>query len=1202
MSLHFGRSLGPFAVGQSLLTVTEMIHSRFPNSNASILFDKTASSSPSHAIIVLVTGLKKDLYVLRFDPALQILRSVAYSLPPSSSAGKTDAQEIHGTRNLSLKRAFTIRDIVDNFGRPKAFTLQSCREGGAKAAFLVYDGACLVFQLRNPEHGEVKNVQELSELKSRLFEVRVAPKDDDSTAWKGLPLAKVQLTDFNLPVVRLVVHGISKVVTGLQIFCSSDDQSDGELPAPEATRVVCFGDRCEDVLSALGTPDEAYYKDSRHSESVGVLGNSQIVSKQSGLKSDFSYAYRHLGIDVLFDSGKNAVSKFVLHSNVPDHYEFCHYSRCFFKFSASKDCISSSGDNSSSSSEELLVTAATNWNVVRTHVDSSLTKRLRTCHYGPSTNSTFPFPDTNLWALFNQFVVEVTYSNSIAKLTILSPPQSAILQSRSAHNTAIARPRNTPLPVREVETSVTSPVVSEPDRQTSRETDSDDEFQDCQEDSFHSAESSLADRQIPPTQPARDTPRTVTTVHKAFFSSNINVVILNQSSDSPRTCAEEATSPAMSVTFEFQGDDDSDGNESSNATSVMVTTSTYSPDSPEVTDSLLSDVEVQSHSSREHSPELGSFDFVSFSEIPESQEAVADVSPSDHEPSPLRNVPSDRSETVDSSTVTQAGIISPSGGRDHSQALRVEELDLQGQSKTGDEGSKGTSVSQEMTASSPESSFQYQPQPAAMTASRTMALSQDIGLLMKSTHSPSREPSAAAASNVHVTRPPQKKVGRVPNVGYTSRARTKPDQKGSSKAIAKGTTKPSPSAVSPTASKRQPRKLIVQQRAGSSMSAREEAHQRLLSHTKSSQQRIKQKYVPKKVAAEDVREEEEEEEGRKVDEEEGEGRKVEEGEGGREDVEEKQEDENGRTTTEELYAPAHVSKKEEEGEGKGGEEEGEGKGGEEEGEGRRGDIEEKQDGENGDAVVEVASRVEVLTAALTMTTEELYVPEHVEEATTEPTDTRDDSKPTLLDPLNHPSTDDAAILSITKETTIATELHQDSLPPAVSEDPPKDDAHGSTGAVDLGMPTISEMSNESGDSHNTVVLPLPLLPGNPHCHSDAASNSQSPPSLPLPVTEVHHAEVSQTTQSAEAAEPRLTSAEAASEHSESKDPTPTVQVAAGRSADTTDSTEDVQSQLLRSGLGEGSASGTHEEHQSKLVRDQLSPIEYYNNTTCDLTT
>ena len=247
--------------------------------------------------------------------------------------------------------------------------------------------------------------------------------------------------------------------------------------------------------------------------------------------------------------------------------------------------------------------------------------------------------------------------------------------------------------------------------------------------------------------------------------------------------------------------------------------------------------------------------------------------------------------------------------------------------------------------------------------------------------------------------------------------------------------------------------------------------------------------------------------------------------------------------------------------------------GEEEAEGRREDVEEKQKGESGKAVVEPASLVEAQTVALTVTTEELYVPALDEEANTEPTDTRDDAKPTLTDPPDPLSTDDAATLSITDETTVAAELHRESPPPAASQDPPRDDAHGSAGAMDVGLPATSEMSNESsGDSHNAVILPSSVLPDDPH----------SPPPLALPVTEVHHAEVSHTTPSSEATEPRQMSDEAANEHSESKDPV--CEVAAGKSADTPDNTEDVQSQLLESRLGEGSSSGSHEEHQSELVR------------------
>ena len=63
---------------------------------------------------------------------------------------------------------------------------------------------------------------------------------------------------------------------------------------------------------------------------------------------------------------------------------------------------------------------------------------------------------------------------------------------------------------------------------------------------------------------------------------------------------------------------------------------------------------------------------------------------------------------------------------------------------------------------------------------------------------------------------------------------------------------------------RQPGRLIVQRRAGSSASAHKEAKSRLLSHTKSSQQKTKTKYVPKVKDEEEVKPEESIESGEEV--------------------------------------------------------------------------------------------------------------------------------------------------------------------------------------------------------------------------------------------------------------------------------------------------------------------------------------------------
>ena len=205
-------------------------------------------------------------------------------------------------------------------------------------------------------------------------------------------------------------------------------------------------------------------------------------------------------------------------------------------------------------------------------------------------------------------------------------------------------------------------------------------------------------------------------------------------------------------------------------------------------------------------------------------------------------------------------------------------------------------------------------------------------------------------------------------------------------------------------------------------------------------------------------------------------------------------------------------------------------------------------------------------------TEELYVPACAEEADTKPTDPSDDCEFAHTDPFNPLGTDDTAILPITNETTVAAEPQQGD-PPAVSQDPPRDDACVSANAMDLSMRTISGMSGDLGESNDSRnVVPQPSSDDS----FDAASNSQSLLPPPLPVTEVHPMEPSQVTQSSKATEPRPTSEDATNEHSESRDSTTT-----GKSADTPDSTKDMQSQ---SSSGEGPLPPLSEQHQSKLVR------------------
>lgn len=94
----------------------------------------------------------------------------------------------------------------------------------------------------------------------------------------------------------------------------------------ELKRVVSFGDTTECVLSALGAPSKVYYA----SAEPMLIKRGAGSEKLRGSQPHFFFNYFALGVDVCFDSATNRVCKFVLHSNLPGHYDFGIYARCNF--------------------------------------------------------------------------------------------------------------------------------------------------------------------------------------------------------------------------------------------------------------------------------------------------------------------------------------------------------------------------------------------------------------------------------------------------------------------------------------------------------------------------------------------------------------------------------------------------------------------------------------------------------------------------------------------------------------------------------------------------------------------------------------------------------------------------------------------------------------------------------------------------------
>ncbi|MBN3292560.1 CP070 protein, partial [Polypterus senegalus] len=92
-------------------------------------------------------------------------------------------------------------------------------------------------------------------------------------------------------------------------------------------RCIYFGDSCQDVLSALGSPHKVFYKSEDKMKIHSPSPHKQVPSKCN----DYFFNYFTLGVDILFDAITHLVKKFVLHTNFPGHYNFNIYHRCDFK-------------------------------------------------------------------------------------------------------------------------------------------------------------------------------------------------------------------------------------------------------------------------------------------------------------------------------------------------------------------------------------------------------------------------------------------------------------------------------------------------------------------------------------------------------------------------------------------------------------------------------------------------------------------------------------------------------------------------------------------------------------------------------------------------------------------------------------------------------------------------------------------------------
>uniref|UniRef100_A0A3Q3X4R3 Uncharacterized protein n=1 Tax=Mola mola TaxID=94237 RepID=A0A3Q3X4R3_MOLML len=188
-------------------------------------------------------------------------------------------------------------------------------------------------------------------------------------------------------------------------------------------RNIYFGDSCQDVLSALGSPHKVFYKSEDKMKIHSPSPHKQVPSKCN----DYFFNYFTLGVDILFDSTNHLVKKFVLHTNYPGHYNFNIYHRCDFKIPL---VIKKGAD---SQFEDCILTTYSKWDQIQELFGHPMEKPV-VLHRSSSANNTNPFGSTFCFGL-QRMIFEVMQNNHIASVTLYGVPRTTSQARHDSSNT-----------------------------------------------------------------------------------------------------------------------------------------------------------------------------------------------------------------------------------------------------------------------------------------------------------------------------------------------------------------------------------------------------------------------------------------------------------------------------------------------------------------------------------------------------------------------------------------------------------------------------------------------------------------------------------------------------------------------------------------------------------------------------------------------
>ena len=406
IKLVLGRSMDCFNIGESLRDVMLAMQHVMPEMRAAFLYE---SNSPVLNDIYIIHNVDCDdsdgaRYLIEFDPFLQVVRAVNYSI--STQLKPNSLWKLSGSCDIVQHRPLTAQDFISALGDPlQVFTVPQ-----GQVLKLLYDGACFIFELVHP----IAQVEDIQKVESHLTDVRLVPMEGSQFRClidRVFPLHSKDLSLYGVVQIGLVIENIFDQVVGINVTLPSMEDDDSSSLLTNATtysRRVYFGQSCQCVMASLGAPDFVHYQ-----QSPTALLMLPPRSHSGAVPQQFIFNYIQFGLDIVFDVDAKQVKKFIFHSNLPDHVDVNIYNRCFYKFGITETGFAKKGHS-------LLVHPGVTWSTVTRYVTESSVKLLSKLHRNDSTNALYPHPPTSVWTLFNQLICEVTAGDYIATISLCS--------------------------------------------------------------------------------------------------------------------------------------------------------------------------------------------------------------------------------------------------------------------------------------------------------------------------------------------------------------------------------------------------------------------------------------------------------------------------------------------------------------------------------------------------------------------------------------------------------------------------------------------------------------------------------------------------------------------------------------------------------------------------------------------------------------